>query len=160
MQNKNIVLGIDPGLVRTGWGIVRCNDLRDVKYVASGVIIVNTKLSLEARILHLQEKVSQLIEMYDPGEVVMEEVFVNMNPKTSEKLIMARTAIFARVASYGFKIYGYKPNKVKKSITGNGIAPKTTVQVMVNAILKQKIVANTLDTIDALAVAICHCYNR
>lgn len=155
-----LVFGIDPGLVKTGWGMVETCVNGELKYVNSGLIKVNPKEQLEKRIRYIHESILHLITLYGPSEIAMEEVFVNMNAKTSEKLIMARSAIFTAVASRGYTVHGYKPNKVKKSITGNGFANKETVKRMVNAILRQDISAETLDVLDALAVAICHCNHR
>ena len=152
-----IVFGIDPGLIKTGWGIVETCNNGELKYIDSGLIKVSTKEQLEKRITSIHENILHLITSYKPDEIAMEEVFVNMNAKTSEKLIMARSTIFTAIASRGYTVHGYKPNKVKKSITGNGFANKETVKRMVNSILRRDVEAESLDVLDALAVAICHC---
>ena len=157
MLNKKIILGIDPGLVKTGWGIVS-KISSNFEYVNCGVIKTSTSLTMESRLCNIFNKVTELLNEYKPDAVAMEEVFINSNQKSSEKLIMARTASFVAVAKSGYKIQQYKPNEIKKNVTGNGHAKKEQVYIMVQKLLKVDIFydnkEHTLDSIDALAIAL------
>ena len=157
MLNEKIILGIDPGLVKTGWGVVSLR-ASNFEYVNCGVIRTSPNLTMESRLCYIFDKVTELLEEYKPAAVAMEEVFINSNQKSSEKLIMARTASFISIAKNGFIILQYKPNEIKKNITGNGHASKEQVYNMVCKILKVSLDCNdkahTLDSIDALAIAL------
>ena len=156
-------MGIDPGLVKTGWGIISKIDY-NVKYIDCGVIKTDPKRSMESRLTFIYDEVSRLILTFNPASVAMEEVFVNMNPKTSEKLIMARTASFLAMSKMGFEINQYKPNEIKKNITGSGHASKEQVHIMIQKIFGVNIVndknVRTFDSIDALAIAICQAFSE
>ena len=157
MLNKKIILGIDPGLVKTGWGVV-AKTASNFEYVNCGVIKTNPSLTMEIRLCYIFNEVTKLLAEYKPDAIAMEEVFINSNQKSSEKLIMARTASFVAVAKSGYKIQQYKPNEVKKNITGNGHSSKEQVYTMVCKILKADLLCDnkeyTLDSIDALAIAL------
>lgn len=160
MSNKSIILGIDPGLLKTGWGVVQ-KDGYDVRYVDCGVIKTKADQLMEMRLVSIFEAVTQLIEKFVPDDVAMEEVFVNKNPMSSEKLIMARTASFLAIAWSGHNVKQFKPNEIKKNITGSGHAAKEQVYVMIQKILKTSIqndAYHTLDSMDALAVATCFAF--
>ena len=162
MLNKSIIIGIDPGLVKTGWGTI-LKDGYDVKYLDCGVIRTDSKSSMESRLISIFDEVTKLLNEFKPASVAMEDVFVNMNPKSSEKLIMARTVSFLAMAKLGYEVNQYKPNEIKKNITGSGHASKEQVYVMVQKILKTDIIndkkIHTFDSIDALAIAMCHSFS-
>ena len=111
MSNKQLILGIDPGLVKTGWGVI-VKYGTDVGYVNCGVILTKVSDLMEARLCHIFDEISALLDDYKPSAVAMEEVFVNSNYKSSEKLIMARTAAFLAVAKHGISISQYRPNEI------------------------------------------------
>lgn len=158
-SKKFVVLGIDPGLANTGWGIVEKEGC-EIRYIDCGVIQTNSADRLESRLTFLYFAVEKLIKNFSPTEVSMEEVFVNSNPKTSEKLIMARTAIFVCFSNHGYLINEYKPNEIKKNITGHGHASKNQIHVMVQKILNIAVEKSTknLDSIDAVAISLCHAF--
>ena len=155
------MLGIDPGLVRTGWGVVKKSGY-NFEYVDCGVIKTESSDQMEIRLSSIYDSVYELIEKFSPSEISMEEVFVNTNLKTSQKLIMARSAAFISAANKGYKVNEYTPNEVKKNITGHGHAQKNQIHVMVQKILNVEIEKNsktkTLDSMDAIAVALCHAF--
>ncbi len=162
MLNKSIIIGIDPGLVKTGWGAI-LKEGYDVKYLDCGVIKTDSKDSMESRLSYIYDEISKLLNTFNPESVAMEEVFINMNPKSSEKLIMARTVAFLAIAKKGYQVNQYKPNEIKKNITGSGHASKEQVYIMVQKILKTVIIndqkTHTFDSIDALAIAMCHSFS-
>ncbi|MDR2667039.1 MAG: crossover junction endodeoxyribonuclease RuvC [Holosporales bacterium] len=156
------IIGIDPGLVKTGWGVISQNN-NVIKYVDCGVIKTNSKCTLEQRLIKIFDTVHEIIERFQPASVAMEEVFVNMNPKTSEKLIMARTTAFVAIAKSGLLVHEYRPNAVKKNITGAGHASKELVYTMVKKILGitiKTVETRSLDAMDALAVALCQAFSQ
>ncbi|MBR1479980.1 MAG: crossover junction endodeoxyribonuclease RuvC [Alphaproteobacteria bacterium] len=163
MSSERLVLGIDPGLVKTGWGVV-ASISNSIKYIDCGVIRTAASESMETRLVRIYDEVTRLISDFKPAAVAMEDVFINMNPKSSEKLIMARTAAFLAVAKAGFFIDHFKPNEIKKNVTGSGHAPKEQVHIMVQKILGATIPndrkTHTLDSMDALAAAICRVFGR
>lgn len=161
MLNKKIILGIDPGLVKTGWGIIKKNGY-DTKYLDCGVIKTESSQKMGLRLNHIYDSICDLISSSKADFVTMEEVFVNTNAKTSEKLIMARTAAFLAISKSGFDVNSFKPNEIKKNITGSGHAPKEQVQFMVKKLLNINITIDnfhTLDSMDALAVALCYAFS-
>jgi crossover junction endodeoxyribonuclease RuvC len=129
--------------------------------VEYGVITTDSAERLERRLSKIFEAICGLIEQYGPTHMAMESVFVNTNPRSSEKLIMARTAAFLAIAKGGLVVNEYPPSVVKKSVTGLGHASKAQVHVMVQRILRLAggDVALTADSADALAVAICHSFS-
>ena len=161
MLNNITVLGIDPGLVKTGWGIIRKNGYY-YEYVDCGVIKTDSDDTMEKRLTLIYDNLHRLIDTYQPNEISMEEVFVNINPKSSQKLIMARTAAFISASKKGYKVNEYTPNEIKKNITGRGHADKNQVYTMIQKILKVEIETNastrTMDSMDAIAVALCHAF--
>ncbi len=157
------ILGIDPGLQKTGWGVIR-KDGYNLKFIDCGVIKTSATDSMEVRLSYIFDQITELINTFNPKQVAMEEVFVNVNPSSSEKLIMARTAAFLAISKSGFLIQSFRPNEVKKNITGSGHASKELVYTMVQKILNTKILTNskirTLDSMDALAIAMCCAYKK
>ncbi len=161
MLNKNIILGIDPGLAKTGWGVIAKNG-SDIRYIGCGVICTNTLNSMETRLNYIFDEISSLLSMYEPDMSAMEEVFVNKNFKSSEKLIMARTSAFLAIAKHGLEVVQYSPNEVKKNITGSGHASKEQVYNFVRKILEVDVIndkkLHTLDSFDALAIALSQAF--
>ncbi|MDR1375793.1 MAG: crossover junction endodeoxyribonuclease RuvC [Holosporaceae bacterium] len=151
------ILGIDPGLHITGWGIVDYDGFH-LGYIAHGVIVTSTADEISLRLSYIFKQLSDIIEKYSPLEVGVENVFVNKNPESSLKLGMARGAVICCVGVLGLKIAEYTPNKIKKSIVGSGHATKDQVSIMVQKLLNCGSVK--LDAADALATAICHAHHR
>ena len=154
----HIICGIDPGLVNTGWGIISIQQ-NNLSFIASGVIVVNAKLPIEQRLKEIHLELKKIIDFYNPGEVAMEDIFVNKNNLSSLKLGYARGAAIAVIGLAQKSFFEYAPNLVKKAVVGRGKADKIQVQYMVNQILPKAKVTNE-HAADALAVAICHANYR
>lgn len=153
------ILGIDPGLQRTGWGIVQTNG-NSLKYIAHGVLQTNPKLPLAVRLNTLYQELIKVLEQFQPHEAAVEETFVNQNPTSTLKLGMARGVVLFTPASFGLEVHEYSANKVKKSVVGSGHAEKHQVALMVLRLLPTMPKNVTDDAADALAVAICHAHHR
>ena len=162
MSSKQIILGIDPGLVKTGWGVVYRSG-SEVGYVDCGVIRPNVTHIMEVRLCYIFDNISELLDEYKPYAVAMEEVFINKNFASSEKLIMARTAAFLATAKRGYTVNQYRPNEIKKNITGSGHASKEQVYTMVQKILRTGLMndnkSHTFDSFDALAIALTRAFS-
>ena len=150
------ILGLDPGLQRTGWGIVQSLG-NSLSYVAHGVVATNPKDYLAVRLNTLYQGIIQVLHQFQPHEVAVEEVFVNKNPSSTLKLGMSRGVVLFTPASIGIPVSEYSANKVKKSVVGNGHADKEQVAHMVALLLPTMPSNVTADAADALAIAICHC---
>jgi crossover junction endodeoxyribonuclease RuvC len=152
------LLGLDPGLRITGWGVIEAADNR-LRWVADGVVPSDQDLSLAERLAQLQRGIAAVIERFAPAEAAAEETFVNRNPASTLKLGQARGAVLAAVGLAGVRLAEYAPRLVKKSVVGTGIADKNQVGMMVRRLLPGCL-AETADAADALAVAICHAHHR
>jgi crossover junction endodeoxyribonuclease RuvC len=150
------ILGIDPGLHITGWGIIDYDGLH-LKYVDCGIIVTNASDELGSRLGHIHKQLHGIVEKYSPQEVGIEEVFVNKNPISSLKLGMARGVAICCISLLELKASEYSPNKIKKSIVGTGHATKDQISMMVQKLLNCGSVK--LDAADALAIAICHAHH-
>lgn len=158
MQGTVRILGLDPGLRNTGWGIVDSSG-NHLKYVAHGVVKSNSQDELAMRLSQLYQNLIKVIEDYNPLEAAVEETFVNKNPASTLKLGMARGIVLLVPAQAGLPVGEYAANRVKKSIVGVGHADKNQVALMVQRLLPGcgPVAA---DAADALAVAICHAHYR
>ena len=153
------ILGIDPGLQRTGWGIVQSLG-NSLSYVGHGVIETNIKASLAERLNTLHQGIMNVLQQFQPNEAAVEETFVNKNPASTLKLGMARGVVLFTPASFGLPVSEYSANKVKKSVVGSGHADKSQVAQMVALLLPAMPKNVTADAADALAIAICHAHHR
>ena len=151
------ILGVDPGLNRTGWGVIDSEGNR-LRHVAHGVVASDPADALSVRLSALYGELAKIIVTWRPDEAAVEEVFVNRNPASTLKLGMARGIALLAPAMAGLGVAEYAANLVKKSIVGVGHADKAQVAMMVARILPG---ANSkADAADALAVAICHAHHR
>ena len=158
MTNAIRILGLDPGLRRTGWGVVAVDGAR-LSHVAHGVIAPPEKAAFSVRLLVLFEAVVQVIEAYGPHEAAIEETFVTANGQSTLKLGHARAAAMLAPAQAGLSVAEYAARLVKKSVVGAGAADKDQVAFMVRRILPGCGEA-AADAADALAVAITHAHHR
>ena len=149
------VLGIDCGSQRTGYGVID-SDGRDHRIVAAGVILTNTKWTLEKRLLEIANGLRRLIREYAPELAAVEEVFHAVNVKTALKLAHVRGVALLAIAEAGVQLAEYSPLEVKISVVGYGRAEKSQVQLMVRSLLQLSEVIASEDASDALAIAICH----
>jgi len=152
------LLGLDPGLRVTGWGVIAVEGSR-LRHVADGVVRSNDRLSLAERLVQLHEGVMAVITQWAPLEAAIEETFVNQNPASTLKLGQARGAVMLAPALAGLPVAEYAANLVKKSVVGAGHAAKEQVGMMVRTLLPGCLAA-TPDAADALAVAICRAHLR
>ncbi len=152
-----ILLGLDPGLGTTGWGLIRAEGNR-LSHLANGQLKTDAKAPLPRRLAHLDAMLAALITDHAPQGAAVEEVFVNSNPQSTLKLAHARGVAIAAAARAGLDVGEYAPRLVKKAVVGTGTAEKAQVHAMVARLLPGvKIVG--ADAADALAVAICHAHH-
>ncbi len=151
------ILGLDPGLRHTGWGIIEAHDNR-LSFIADGVVEPDPKLSLAERLRELFLQVQGIVAAYAPDECAIEDSFVNKNPVSTLKLGHARAAAMLAPAVSGILVAEYKPNLVKKSVVGSGHADKNQVAAMMRMLLPGSKASK--DAADALAVAVCHAHHR
>lgn len=148
------ILGLDPGLRHTGWGIIDFKGSQLI-HVAHGVISSTAKGELSHRLVELYKGLEAIVQQYNPAEAAVEETFVNNNPVSTLKLGMARGVILMTPALFNLTVAEYPANTVKKSVVGVGHATKEQVSHMVQVLLP-KAAPVKLDAADALAIAICH----
>ena len=148
------LLGLDPGLRHTGWGIINSKDNK-ISWVASGNISPKISLSLSDRLKEIHQGLDSIVKKYKPSVAAIEEVFVNMNGQSTLKLGMARGTAIAACSINEMPVYEYAPTRVKQSVTGSGRSKKDQVASMVNILLPGCEIKSE-DESDALAVAICH----
>lgn len=148
------ILGIDPGLLHTGWAVVDV-DGPAYHYVASGVILPKSNLPLPERLVTVFRGVDDLCQKFSPDACSIEITFVNQNPKTTLILGHARAAAIVAVANRDVPIFEYEPNKIKKALTSAGHAGKEQIYKMVRMLLPA---ANpkSPDESDAIAIALTH----
>ncbi|HUC63246.1 MAG TPA: crossover junction endodeoxyribonuclease RuvC [Alphaproteobacteria bacterium] len=151
------LLGLDPGLRLTGWGVVEADRGR-LRHVANGTIASDAGLETAARLVQLYDGVAQVIARHAPEAAAVEETFVNKNAATTLKLGLARGVVLLAPARAGLPVAEYPANLVKKSIVGAGHAGKEQIQAMVRHLLPG-IAIDGPDAADALAVAICHAHH-
>lgn len=152
------ILGLDPGLRRTGWGVVEAEGSR-LRWIAHGVVVPDDKAPFSARLLHLLDAVSDLCRGHACDEAAIEEVFVNVNPASTLKLGQARGAVILGPARCGLPVAEYAPNLIKKAVVGAGHADKAQVAFMVRRLLPAAGDVSA-DAADALAVALTHAQLR
>jgi crossover junction endodeoxyribonuclease RuvC len=159
MQQRLIrIIGIDPGLRRTGWGILDTDGVR-LTYVASGHVTSDAEADLAYRLRELYEGLSSVLASFKPVEAAVEETFVNKDARATLKLGQARGMALLAPAVKGIQVSEYQPNVVKKTVVGAGHAEKHQVQAMIGFILP-KATFQSADEADALAIAICHVSHR
>lgn len=152
------LMGLDPGLRVTGWGVVDAVDGR-LSHVADGALATDADRPLAERLTQLAAGLSQVIAAYGPEEAAVEETFVNRNAVSTLKLGQARGVVLLIPAQAGIPVTEYLPNLVKKSVVGTGHAAKEQVQLMIRMLLPGAAIS-TADAADALAVAVCHAHHR
>ncbi len=156
--NRLRIIGIDPGLRRTGWGVVDVNG-NTMHYVASGVLKIGTDGQLPARLLELYHALTEIVQTQRPTEAAVECTFVNVNPDSTLKLGHARAIALLVPSLAGLSVAEYAPNAIKKSLSGFGHGDKSQIRGMVQRLLPG---ANpkTADESDALSIAMAHFFMR
>ena len=150
------LIGLDPGLRHTGWGVIDTVGNR-LRHVADGVVNTRDNLSLAERLSELYTQLNAVLDRFAPDAAAVEETFVNKNPSSTLRLGMARGVVLLVPAERGLPVFEYATNLVKKSIVGVGHADKAQVQMMVRRLLPGADADK--DASDALAVAICHAHH-
>ena len=152
------ILGLDPSLSSTGWGVIEVNANR-LQYVADGFIPTSPKMPIEERLDIIFNTLSEVIETYQPVEAAIEKTFLNSNPETSLKLSMVRGVVILAAGHYHLPLFEFDPTKVKKALVGVGHADKNQVETMVKILLPGCKPKNN-DASDALAMAITRSHYR
>nr|WP_210320032.1 crossover junction endodeoxyribonuclease RuvC [Pseudaminobacter soli] len=158
VQEAIRIVGIDPGLRRTGWGLVetRGNALR---FIASGTVRSDDKASLAERLCQIHDGLRAVLSAYEPDEAAVEATFVNKDATATLKLGQARGIAMLVPAQAGLPVAEYAPNAVKKAVIGVGHADKKQIHMMVKVLLPKATFEGD-DAADALAIAICHAHHR
>ncbi len=154
--NPMRLIGLDPGLRSTGWGVIDVSG-NHLVHVADGAVAPDPSLSLAWRLRALHDGLSEILARYTPVEAAVEETFVNKNAASTLKLGEARGVVLLAPALAGLPVAEYSANRIKKSVVGVGHANKDQVQMMVGRILPGCTISGA-DAADALAVAICHAH--
>lgn len=152
------IIGIDPGLRNTGWGVIEAEGTR-LSYVADGSVHSDADAPLASRLLQIHTQLAEILQRFAPDEAAIEETFVNKDARATLKLGQARGAAMLAPALAGISVAEYAPNVVKKSVVGAGHAEKDQVKHMVKVLLPRAELKTT-DSTDALAIAICHAHHR
>ena len=152
-----MILGLDPGLGTTGWGLIRAEGNR-LGHLANGQLKTSTSAPLPERLADLARQLEALIDEHQPDTAAAEEVFVNKNPQSTLKLGQARGVVLATAARAGLDVGEYAARFVKKAVVGVGNAEKTQVHAMIQRLLPGATIAGP-DAADALAVAITHAHH-
>ena len=151
-----LIIGLDPGLGTTGWGIVAKSGSR-LSHIANGQIKTDPRAPLAERLVTLDRELADIILAHRPDSGAVEEVFVNSNPQSTLKLGQARGVCLLALARAGMPVAEYATRLVKKALVGTGGAEKAQVQAMLKVLLPGVKLAGA-DAADALAVAICHAH--
>ena len=156
-----LILGIDPGLQKTGWGIIH-SEGHALKFRSCGVITTDPAAELGRRLAAIHHGLCEVMAKWKPDTAAIEETFMNNNAASALKLGQARGVALSVPAIHGLDVAEYSANKIKKSLTGTGHAAKNQMGMMVKTLLPQATKENggqiTADEADALAVAICHAH--
>jgi len=157
MDKGKIILGIDPGTVILGYGLITANG-QNLSLVSMGILRLQKFSDPLTRLGKIYERIDSLIEEFKPDEVAIEAPFYGKNVQSMLKLGRAQGVALAPAITRSLPVFEYAPRKVKQSITGNGNASKEQVAVMVQALLKFQETPEYLDATDGVAVALCHHY--
>ena len=152
------IIGIDPGLRHTGWGIISIDGTR-LSYVGSGRISAPSADPLSVRLITIFQELTAVLRQFRPDEAAVEETFVNDNARATLKLGQARGIAVLAPAQLGLTVGEYAPNLIKKAVVGAGHADKRQIQAMIGFLLPKAHVQSA-DEADALAIAICHANHR
>ena len=154
-----IILGIDPGLANAGYGLIQY-EKKKIELIDYGCILTYKKDTFSLRIKKIYYKIKELIEKYNPHEVVIEEIFFSKNVRSALTVSKVHGMVAITVALMGLELYEYTPLQIKQAIVGNGRAEKYQVQSMVKILLNLSEIPQPDHAADALAAAICHIHTK
>ncbi len=157
-MNKVRIIGLDPGLRNTGWGVIESEGSR-LSYIADGAVHSDADATLAMRLLQIHQQLISVLKEFLPDEAAVEETFVNKDARATLKLGQARGAVMLAPAICEIPVFEYAPNVIKKTVVGAGHAEKDQVKHMVKLLLPRALM-KTADSVDALAIAICHAHHR
>jgi len=155
-----IVLGVDPGLALTGWGLVAATGRNDLSMVKYGCIKTTPAQALTERLKTIHCTLQQIIEENRPQEMAIEELFFSKEARTVAAVGQARGAILVTAALANLPVFEYNPRQIKMSLTGYGSADKNQIQHMVKMLLRLRDIPRPDDAADAIAMAVCHLHTR
>lgn len=150
-----VILGIDPGVATVGFGVIRAEGSKN-ELIRCGAVTTEAGLRLSVRLAQIYKDITELIKMFSPDAISIEELFFNTNLKTGISVAHGRGVIILAGENSGVPMYEYTPLQVKQAVTGYGRAEKKQVMEMVRRLLGMKEAARPDDASDALALAICH----
>lgn len=151
------ILGIDPGLQRTGWGVIE-QDGSALRFCGCGLIRAASGTGDAPRLARIDRELEKIVALWKPDAAAVEQIFVNANPASAMKLGLARGVALCVPARMGLEVFEYPANTVKKSVTGAGHADKAQIAAMVRVLLPGSVAAGA-DEADALAIAITHAHH-
>ncbi len=154
-----IVLGIDPGLSNTGYGLIKY-DKKKIELIDYGCVLTYKEDNFSVRIKKIYYKIKELIEKYNPNEVVIEDIFFNKNVRSALTVSKVHGMVAITVALKELELYEYTPLQIKQATVGNGRAEKHQVQSMVKILLNLSKIPQPDHAADALAAAICHIHTK
>lgn len=154
----DVVLGIDPGLNNTGWGVVRILE-NSLSSLGAGIIHNSKTSNVGQKLFRIYSAVDELIKKYRPNSISLEITFVNSNPMSALNLGYSRGIVLTLAAQHDTPLFEYSPASVKKAVTGSGRADKEQVKYMTERLLKLDLHDIKHDTSDALAIALCHIFS-
>ncbi len=154
-----IILGIDPGTATTGFGVIQVEE-DETTLLDYGCIETPKNEQLAERLNQISKDLEELIRMWKPDNIAIEELFFSKNVKTAMHVAHARGAIMQKLSQEGYQIYEYKPQQIKESVCGYEKAEKKQVQKMVQMILTMDVLPKPDDAADALATALCHAQHK
>lgn len=155
-----LVLGIDPGIAITGFGFIEANQHHEYHCIDFGVIRTKAELTDPDRLIIIYDKLTDLIQRYQPDTSTVEKLFFQRNVKTALSVGQARGIVMLTLAQANLPIHEYTPNEIKQTVCGYGNAGKRQIQRMVQSLLKLEEIPKPDDAADALAVAICHIHHQ
>lgn len=156
----SLIIGIDPGTARTGFGIIRQKPSGKLDVIDYGIITTPVGQAMAARLKDLYASLVQIIEKYHPESSAVEKLFFQRNVSTAMSVGQAKGVAILALAQAEISVEEYSPSEIKLAVSGYGGADKRQMQEMVKVILKMKSLPKPDDAADALAVAICHCHSR
>ena len=154
-----IILGVDPGLTNTGYGLIRY-EKKKIELIDYGCILTYKKDTFSLKVKQIYHKIKELIEEHNPHEVAIEEIFFNKNVRSALIVSKVHGMLALTVALMGLELYEYTPLQIKQATVGNGRAEKLQVQSMVKVLLNLSEIPQPDHAADALAVAICHVHTK